>query len=355
MPDIKEVYEMVVKQSPPQPDALERQRKRQDAVKRNRRAGAIAAVVAIAAALALIFALTRPANDTGGPAVTGTGNGSPSPSFNTTPPIGAQVVGTDGKPRQQFAAMFTDQNGLRLSPTGLLVAFFAPGGSVAVATSNGLNPRTLVGTQGDHGDGHIGVSWDPGGSRIAYSWKGNVYVMNVDGSHRQRLTDAAPGTGDYRPEFSPDGSTLVYWSGSSTGDDGGEPDGEIYTIPATGGTPTRLTHDQVSDYEPTWSPAGDRIAYFHGGQLWIMNANGRHAHRVYAGDGGAWAPAWSPDGSKIAFLSYTGTNEPVGPVMDVEILTLDTRQATKTGVQVLTDLNGPQWVSNTALLINRYN
>ena len=45
MPDIKEVYEMVVKQSPPQPDALERQRKRQDAIetepagRRDRRGG----------------------------------------------------------------------------------------------------------------------------------------------------------------------------------------------------------------------------------------------------------------------------------------------------------------------------
>ena len=100
-------------------------------------------------------------------------------------------------------------------------------------------------------------------------------------------------------------------------------------------------------------PLGDRIAYFHGGELWIMNANGRHAHRVSAPDGGAWAPAWSPDGSRIAFLRFTGASEP-GPVMDVEILTLKTGQVTKTGVQVLTDLNGPQWVSNTALLVNRY-
>ena len=352
MPDIKEVYEMVVKQSPPQPDALERQRKRQDAVKRKRRAGAIAAVVAIAAALALVFAVTRPTNETGTPAI-GT---SPTPSipFTTTPPMGAQIVGTDGKPSEQFAAMFTDQNGLQLSPTGLMVAYSGPLGSIGTAASDGTAPRTLVGPSGDHGDGHAGVSWNADGSRIAYSWKGDLYVMHADGSHRQQLTHAAPGTGNYRPRFSSDGSTLVYWSGSNAGSDGGAPDGEIYTIPATGGTPTRLTHNQVSDFEPTWSPAGDRIAYFHGGQLWIMNANGRHAHRAYAGNGGAWAPAWSPDGSRIAFLSYTGTNEPFGPVMDVEILTLNTGQATKTGVQVLTDLNGPQWVSNTELLVNRF-
>jgi len=351
MPDIKEVYEMVVKQSPPQPDALERQRKRQDAVKRKRRAGAIAAVVAIAAALALVFAVTRPANDTGGPA--GGGNVSQSPAFNTTPPIGAQIVGTDGKPTEQFAAIFTDQNGLQLSPTGLMVAYSGPLGSIGTAAPDGTAPRTLVPLSGDHGDGHAGVSWNPDGSRIAYSSKGDLFVMNADGSHGRQLTHDETG-GAYRPQFSPDGSKLVYWSGSKAGDDGGEPDGEIYTIPASGGTPTRLTNDHVSDYEPTWSPGGDRIAYFHGGELWIMNANGKHAHRVYTGDGGAWAPAWSPDGSRIAFLRYTGTNVPFGPVMDVEILNLNTGEAAKTGVQVLTDLNGPQWVSNTELLVNRY-
>ncbi len=239
MPDIKEVYEMVVKQSPPQPDALERQRKRQDAVKRKRRAGAIAAVVAIAAALALVFAVTRPRERDRRRRPHGT-SASPSPAFNTTPPIGAQIVGTDGKPSQQFAAMFTEQL-RRLSPTGLMVAYSGPLGSVGTAASDGTNPRTLVGPQGDHGDGHVGVSWNANGTRIAYSWKGDLYVMDADGSHRHQLTHAAPGTGDYRPQFSSDGSTLVYWSGSNAGNDGGEPDGEIYTIPATGGTPTRLT------------------------------------------------------------------------------------------------------------------
>ena len=151
--------------------------------------------------------------------------------------------------------MFTDQNGLRLSPTGLMVAYSGPLGSVGTAASDGTAPRTLVGPSGDRGDGHAGVSWSPDGSRIAYAWKGDLYVMDADGSHRQRLTHAAPGTGNYRPQFSSDGSTLVYWSASNAGDDGGESDGEIYTIPASGGTPTRLTNDHVSDYEPTWSPS----------------------------------------------------------------------------------------------------
>ena len=40
--------------------------------------------------------------------------------------------------------------------------------------------------------------------------------------------------------------------------------------------------------------------------------------------------------------------------MDVESSPSTPGKATKIGVQVLTDQNGPQWVSNTELLVNRF-
>jgi hypothetical protein len=47
MPDVREVYEMVTKQKPPQPGALERQQKRQVRMARNRKVGAIAVAATI--------------------------------------------------------------------------------------------------------------------------------------------------------------------------------------------------------------------------------------------------------------------------------------------------------------------
>jgi len=68
MPDAREVYEMVTKQKPPEPGALERQQKRQVRSARNKRIGAFttAAVIGLVA-IALILAL-RPARETSTPA-----------------------------------------------------------------------------------------------------------------------------------------------------------------------------------------------------------------------------------------------------------------------------------------------
>jgi Tol biopolymer transport system component len=198
------------------------------------------------------------------------------------------------------------------------------------------------------------VSWSPDGTKLAYAWSGDLYVMNADGSNKRRLTDSTAGVGNYYPTWSPDGSTIAYWRGSRNGRDGGPFDSEIYTIPAGGGAPTRLTHNDVSNIEPAWSPSGTQIAYRNGGELWVMQADGGNAHRLVRENGGAWAPAWSPDGTRIAFLRFAGNPSGGVPLLDVRVLDLGSGKITNVGVQVATDLNGPSWASDTTLLINRY-
>ena len=58
MPEIREVYEMVTKQKPPEPGALERQQKRQVRTARNRKIGsfAVAAAIGVAALVVVIQA-----------------------------------------------------------------------------------------------------------------------------------------------------------------------------------------------------------------------------------------------------------------------------------------------------------
>jgi hypothetical protein len=57
MPDVREVYEMITKQKPPEPGALERQQKRQVRAARNSKIGAFAVVVAIGLVIAAAWAL----------------------------------------------------------------------------------------------------------------------------------------------------------------------------------------------------------------------------------------------------------------------------------------------------------
>jgi hypothetical protein len=46
-----------------------------------------------------------------------------------------------------------------------------------------------------------GPRWSPNGAKIAYLDDGNLWIMNANGSHQRRITDAAPGHTDARPTW----------------------------------------------------------------------------------------------------------------------------------------------------------
>jgi Tol biopolymer transport system component len=352
MLELREVFEMVTKQTEPDLDSWKKQEDRQRRASRNRKVGVVALVAVFAIGL-LLFALSaRPGKDS-------MPLGSVTPSV-PIPAFGAQIVGLDGTVLAGIPGLPADAYGLQLSPDGTTVAFMTEGaslgdGRVATIKVDGTDLQILTGNTNNTGDAQDAVSWSPDGSQIAYAANGDIYTMDADGSNvRQLTTDPS---GDYHPDWSSRG-TIVYWHGAPTGEDGGPADTDIYTIPASGGTPTLVTlhyHD-LRAIEPTWSPDGTKIAYYLSSreEIWVMRADGTHAQRVYAGkDNAGWAPAWSPDATKIAFLrccvSDGGTT-----LLTVQVLDLDTRDVRDLKVHVATDLNGPTWASDSTLLVNRY-
>ena len=70
------------------------------------------------------------------------------------------------------------------------------------------------------------------------------------------------------------------------------------------------------------------------------------------------APTWSPDGKNIAFITYVRnlpTEKGRAPLMQLCTIELKTGNVSKLNVHSVTDWNGPQWVSDGEILINRYN
>lgn len=125
-----------------------------------------------------------------------------------------------------------------------------------------------------------------------------VYVLPATGGTPRRITARSP---SYLHGWSPDGRSLVY-----TGERGGEFD--IYKIGVEGGEEVRLTDAKGLDDGPEYSPDG-RYIYFNSTrsgrmQLWRMRADGTGQKQLTDDGFNNWFPHPSPDGRWLVFLSF---------------------------------------------------
>lgn len=86
---------------------------------------------------------------------------------------------------------------------------------------------------------------------------------------------------------------------------------EIYVMNADGSEEIRLTHHPRDDFDPTWSPTGEHIAFVserdHEGlyDIYLMDADGKNIRRAFDDLDYRTAPTWSPNGRKIAYHTYS--------------------------------------------------
>jgi serine/threonine-protein kinase len=152
----------------------------------------------------------------------------------------------------------------RWSPDGKLVAYAARN-SVHIVSANGGDPNKLA-------DGSIQPSWSPDSQRLVF--KGcdgpacGLYLMNIDGSGKSRLTTTAD---DTAPAWSPDGSRVAF--ACRAGDTW-----DICTVNIDGSDRKSLTaNNPENDVNPAWLPNSGGIVFLSARQgrweIWVMDAD----------------------------------------------------------------------------------
>lgn len=293
-------------------------------------------------------------------------------SATATPatPLGAAIVNLDGTVRQELN-LPRGAWAARLSHDGTHVAYVYGNKLYIRSIAAGSIPLDLGvtiigGTQPFFGDypADAAPAWSPDGSQIAYVSSGDIYVTEIAGGSTPLQLTTSPQIDEW-PAWSADGTNIYYANVGNTplDNNGISPTQEIWRVPAAGGHPTRVTHDDVSDMQPDLSSDG-RMALWHDGGVSGMDpANGKLLDAPSVGNG--WNPRWSPDGTRLAVLilgngdrtTIDGSGIPDGMIlMDVGVVDLvHPGDPVVIGPRVAAFWNPPSWTPDgQGLLINRY-
>ncbi len=163
---------------------------------------------------------------------------------------------------------------------------------------------------------------------IAFSERGDIYVIDTDGTGRRDLIPDSVSSFDTFPSWSPDGSQIIFTGERLSGT-------ALYVMRADGGDIRRVPTDDLVPGNPAFSPDGRTIAFNGDGRLYVMRPDGSRISRLsvnYAG-----SAAWSPDGTRIV---YEGPGVPGPHGADAWIIRAD---GTGRGRRLGPDMHEPSW------------
>jgi TolB protein len=175
--------------------------------------------------------------------------------------------------------------------------------------SDGSEIRRLAGTPGIF---HA-PSWAPDGKQITFSISGeekaDIVVLNMETLEIKNLTHQSistrEGVGDITPAWSPDGKHIAF--ASDRDQQTGVFKLDIYVMNVDGSNIQRMTEEPYSAVNPAWFPDGTKIAFTCDcAAICIINADGSGRTKLIdptLNFEGGTNPTWSPDGWWIAFES----------------------------------------------------
>lgn len=163
------------------------------------------------------------------------------------------------------------------------------------------------------------TSSPPLGSQIVYQWgtsSDRIWMTDDQGTGGRELIDDPPGLNDYHPDWSPDGSRVVFMAEYLSHAGAAYPHSDIWVVDSDG-TNARLLYESPADMPwseyPAWSPDGSSVliaAWDKERNIEVATRSALVAIDVTTGKGTEIAvlegnhqmlsdPRWSPDGTAI--------------------------------------------------------
>jgi tricorn protease len=194
---------------------------------------------------------------------------------------------------------------------------------------------------------------DVSATQISFVYGGDIWIAPKTGGTAIRITSS---TGEESfPRFSPDGKTLAFtatYRGNA----------DVYTMPVSGGVPTRLTWHAMADRVVDWHPNGNQILLASLRENGVGNVNNLY---LLSKTGGlpeklplpyGELGSFSPDGESIAYVSRITENYPFkryrgGLASDVIVFNLKKMTAENITANSATD-GKPVWHKNKIYYIS---
>ena len=236
------------------------------------------------------------------------------------------AIRPDGRDEMKVFTGETEILAARWSPSGDAVYYFSRTDHTVSLYKIAADPERQAGdgepvplVSGLETDEGFGISAD--GTRLVYArapYYSNLWLVDMAGSDdgdRPQHAQLTHGTAVIdRPRVSPDGGTIVFNMGD-------ESRANLYTVPATGGTPRQLTFFNAFSVDGAWSADGRSVAFASTeggrGRVWVVNTDGSSPRPLSAGDmSQSFDVTWAP-GARILYQQAGNRNfyvvDPHGP------------------------------------------
>ena len=230
-------------------------------------------------------------------------------SFTQSSYYSISTINPDGTGEQVLLDYPPRRNEAAWSPDGTRLVYRRgnpPSGDpgLAVVNADGTDDHFI---RNDPGAVERDPAWSPDGTKIVY-WRqgsddGVIFVANSDGSGAATPLTTAGATYSTEPAWSPDGTKIAFKLAAERFP-GNYELSDIWTMNADGTGKVNLTDTLgVSETQPNWSSDGSKIVYGSGVDgIVVMDADG--GNKTAIATPGGW-PVWSPDGTKVLYTDGT--------------------------------------------------